>query len=146
MSTFWIAVSCVGFLVAGAWAYAKCTSAERKAGREALEAKLREQHRLAEQGRRRNEEALRRKEVIEILDWILRDPEVLKRRQHPDTGHHVAAPALYELTKNVKALENIQRRVECMGDSVSANRNALQALRENQKDIMKALQLGQPVE
>lgn len=146
MSTVWIILAGVVSVASGAWVYAKCTHAERKAGRDALEAKYREQKRKEDEGRRVNEQALRRKEVIEILDWILRDPEVLRNRNYPSHMLETNAPALYELTKNVKALENLSQRVEFIGSGQSGIRSMMHAITEQQKDIRKALQLGQPVE
>ena len=111
----------------------------KKAAQEKREADAREKTRQEEAGRERNRQDVFRKETLNVLNSVLRDP-------HRLSGLGFNLEYLRRFVEKVNHSEEHEADLKFWKDRVSKQSELIRDLQLNQKEILKALQMGHPVE
>ncbi|CBZ41986.1 DNA ligase [Pseudomonas phage phi15] len=138
---------CIGSTVLiaglGAWAYAMCTAPLRKAGRDAIAAKLKAIEDEQRRGREAKEWADTKSVTLRILEEAIRTSGDHQFTPHGRVAKH---PALNDLCIALKSVPNHGDRLRCLNETVVAQGKLIRELKGQLSEVQKALQLGQPVE
>lgn len=109
----------------------------KKAAQEKREVEARAKSRQEEAGRERNRQEVFRKETLNVIQSTLRDPHHL---------HGLGLDDLRRFVEKVNYNKEHEADLKFWKDRVSKQSELIRDLQLNQREILKALQMGHPVE
>ncbi|AIX12974.1 DNA ligase [Pseudomonas phage Pf-10] len=135
-------------LAGAVWHCYKSNKPLREKAREEAEAAAKQKAREIAEGREKDRRTNFRKELYSDLEQIIATPDMLIDFRHgsPFRGTGYRWKHLAEFIMKVKQNADLTQEVRNLNERVYAQGRTIRELQLQQKEILKALQMGQPVE
>lgn len=135
-------------LAGAVWHCYKANKPLRVKAREEAEAEAKKKAREEAEGREKDRRTNFRKELYSDLEQIIATPDMLidHRYGSPFRGTGYRWKHLAEFIMKVKQHTDLTQEVRNLNERVYAQGRTIRELQLQQKEILKALQMGQPVE